>query len=102
MAPAPGGGWQRPVRRVLSIGLFFVVWHYSTKWDVDLYVRFQNIPTPWEVLEEAATQLRGAAFYGHILASLERIWLGFRSEEHTSELQSHSDLVCRLLLEKKN
>src|SRR5437588_2286911 len=26
----------------------------------------------------------------------------FRSEEHTSELQSHSDLVCRLLLEKKN
>src|SRR5438034_7426902 len=24
-----------------------------------------------------------------------------RSEEHTSELQSHSDLVCRLLLEKK-
>src|SRR5947207_12458885 len=27
---------------------------------------------------------------------------GLRSEEHTSELQSHSDLVCRLLLEKKN
>ena len=26
----------------------------------------------------------------------------YRSEEHTSELQSHSDLVCRLLLEKKN
>src|SRR5438034_8741054 len=33
------------------------------------------------------------------------LWLGLnnftRSEEHTSELQSHSDLVCRLLLEKK-
>src|SRR5260221_8153701 len=32
-------------------------------------------------------------------------WIGWpgphRSEEHTSELQSHSDLVCRLLLEKK-
>src|SRR5882672_8719226 len=27
-------------------------------------------------------------------------WIN-RSEEHTSELQSHSDLVCRLLLEKK-
>src|SRR5260221_13878808 len=26
----------------------------------------------------------------------------FRSEEHTSELQSHSDIVCRLLLEKKS
>src|SRR5438034_6171099 len=28
-------------------------------------------------------------------------WKNRRSEEHTSELQSHSDLVCRLLLEKK-
>src|SRR5690349_22745738 len=27
---------------------------------------------------------------------------GHRSEEHTSELQSRRDLVCRLLLEKKN
>src|SRR2546430_7404305 len=31
-----------------------------------------------------------------------RIQLGERSEEHTSELQSQSNLVCRLLLEKKN
>src|SRR5438034_6988330 len=30
-----------------------------------------------------------------------RRWSRGRSEEHTSELQSHSDLVCRLLLEKK-
>src|SRR6266480_7083844 len=28
--------------------------------------------------------------------------LTYRSEEHTSELQSHVNLVCRLLLEKKN
>src|SRR5260221_1986340 len=32
------------------------------------------------------------------MPSQRRQW---RSEEHTSELQSHSDLVCRLLLEKK-
>src|SRR5438034_7318470 len=40
----------------------------------------------------------GALYTERLLtkASLER------SEEHTSELQSHSDLVCRLLLEKKN
>src|SRR2546427_5192475 len=29
-------------------------------------------------------------------------WAAVRSEEHTSELQSQSNLVCRLLLEKKN
>src|SRR3989475_4799978 len=33
---------------------------------------------------------------------LEQLFLvGLRSEEHTSELQSQSNLVCRLLLEKK-
>src|SRR5947207_7352212 len=35
------------------------------------------------------------------LAALAGLLLAPRSEEHTSELQSHSDLVCRLLLEKK-
>src|SRR5438132_6606548 len=34
-------------------------------------------------------------------AGLAGIQSLYRSEEHTSELQSHSDLVCRLLLEKK-
>src|SRR5699024_11285263 len=34
------------------------------------------------------------------IASLP-LFFGFRSEEHTSELQSRFDLVCRLLLEKK-
>src|SRR3712207_8278018 len=33
---------------------------------------------------------------------LSRLTLMFRSEEHTSELQSRQYLVCRLLLEKKN
>src|SRR5438034_3772516 len=40
------------------------------------------------------------------MATLQHTKMGehlrnLRSEEHTSELQSHSDLVCRLLLEKK-
>src|SRR5437773_11199279 len=40
---------------------------------------------------------RGAPRRGRRLGGLEPV----RSEEHTSELQSHHDLVCRLLLEKK-
>src|SRR2546430_5573277 len=36
-----------------------------------------------------------------IRASFQRGAVGLRSEEHTSELQSQSNLVCRLLLEKK-
>src|SRR5260370_24315030 len=39
--------------------------------------------------------LSAAGVYGYTLSERER------SEEHTSELQSHLNLVCRLLLEKK-
>src|SRR2546430_5349795 len=39
---------------------------------------------------------------GRITPSICRIASTARSEEHTSELQSQSNLVCRLLLEKKN
>src|SRR5690606_42012698 len=35
-----------------------------------------------------------------VVAGISRAWPG-RSEEHTSELQSRENLVCRLLLEKK-
>src|SRR5438034_8160817 len=43
------------------------------------------------------TRFDPAPFRSRIAAEIP----DFRSEEHTSELQSHSDLVCRLLLEKK-
>src|SRR5260221_1002744 len=45
-----------------------------------------------------ATACTCSAWLGCSTASTSR---AARSEEHTSELQSHSDLVCRLLLEKK-
>src|SRR5947207_5368798 len=48
--------------------------------------------------ELSATIVRIFAYIGAIAV----IAITVRSEEHTSELQSHSDLVCRLLLEKKN
>src|SRR5436190_17386872 len=47
------------------------------------------------------TVLVGTYVSGPIQAVDVRFNSPVRSEEHTSELQSHSDLVCRLLLEKK-
>src|SRR5438034_2866155 len=52
-------------------------------------VRFAHSYFPMdETLVRVAVDLSGRPYF-------------VRSEEHTSELQSHSDLVCRLLLEKK-
>src|SRR5215211_9302445 len=42
-----------------------------------------------------------AQFFSNTWAPRSASGFAARSEEHTSELQSHSDLVCRLLLEKK-
>ena len=44
-------------------------------------------------------------YVGYLLGALFAIFIksmSIRSEEHTSELQSRRNLVCRLLLEKKN
>src|SRR2546427_8827068 len=48
--------------------------------------------------ERAASDARGGA-PASTAVGLQAV--GLRSEEHTSELQSQSNLVCRLLLEKK-
>src|SRR2546430_3106400 len=45
--------------------------------------------------------LQPARGQAHLPGDRGRLERGLRSEEHTSELQSQSNLVCRLLLEKK-
>src|SRR5438132_9236697 len=56
--------------------------------------RLVRLPAGVSTKQGAAAMLQGMT--AHYLTSAT-----YRSEEHTSELQSHSDLVCRLLLEKK-
>src|SRR2546430_4012135 len=47
------------------------------------------------------TAVRPVEYHPWALKRQERHYASSRSEEHTSELQSQSNLVCRLLLEKK-
>src|SRR5256885_12809970 len=43
----------------------------------------------------------GVSIFGNLVTKILRNRINYRSEEHTSELQSPCNLVCRLLLEKK-
>src|SRR2546430_6118044 len=53
-----------------------------------------RVSESWQIIERRGTIAENGVQF--------RMQLGFhRSEEHTSELQSQSNLVCRLLLEKK-
>src|SRR2546426_3452205 len=51
----------------------------------------------WERGFARAINVQGADHH----STVTRVRIGLRSEEHTSELQSPCNLVCRLLLEKK-
>src|SRR2546427_578659 len=67
----------RPLLRGLSLAVFLIGWHLATTYQLDFYVRFQNIPTPARVVSDALTLFASRAFWIHIGASLERIYLGF-------------------------
>src|SRR5688572_14281864 len=69
-----------------------------------------EVPTNYRIIHEddsivavdkpsGLPTMPAGGFLNHTLLAMIR---SLRSEEHTSELQSQSNLVCRLLLEKKN
>src|SRR5260370_30695800 len=61
-------------------------------------------PFPYTTLFRSSGSSMSCSLLGPVVPSgvLRVSPLSRRSEEHTSELQSHLNLVCRLLLEKKN
>src|SRR5437667_7551383 len=64
---------------------------------------FRSMNSAGKVLMESIIETKASTilqFFSGLEGDLQN--RARRSEEHTSELQSHHDLVCRLLLEKKN
>jgi NitT/TauT family transport system permease protein len=65
------------VMTALSLGLFLAFWYFATKYKLDFYVRFTNIPSPGEVLDNFAKLAHSEKFYNNMYVSLRRILLGF-------------------------
>src|SRR5438034_8127933 len=82
----------------LCLSVFFFFFFFNDTATTEIYTLSLHDALP---ISCRASTSRSTTNRGHPLATgfgRERV---SRSEEHTSELQSHSDLVCRLLLEKK-
>src|SRR5438034_6974521 len=79
-----------PYDSVTSVNIYVVRIEASTQLDTSGGGNWVLITEPRKTFDLLGLQQGATAFVGE-----------GRSEEHTSELQSHSDLVCRLLLEKK-
>ena len=67
---------------------------------VGVFVMLRNLAMICNTISHSI--LLGIVLAYFISKDLQSPYLIIRSEEHTSELQSPRDLVCRLLLEKKN
>src|SRR5699024_11474561 len=79
--------------------------HYKTKKDLLITIIepvIQNLLAPFIVQDLDKVLDQEYTNFEDFLRAVEQNRKQFRSEEHTSELQSRFDLVCRLLLEKKN
>lgn len=61
----------------ISVGSLFLFWYVGTRYQLELYIRFKNIPTPWAVYEEAVKVLANGDFYVNVAYSLRRILSGF-------------------------
>ena len=62
---------------VIPIIAFVVVWYLLTANEVVAWLRFNRMPTPGDVLSTFVERLGSAAYYQDMLASLQRILLGF-------------------------
>src|SRR5438132_11430332 len=86
-----------------SFSLFFFFFNDTATTEIYTLSLHDALPISWlaEFPLERVVELHVAGVVED--NDLQGPWIApaARSEEHTSELQSHSDLVCRLLLEKK-
>src|SRR5688572_31859348 len=80
----------------------FFFFNYTSTTEIYTLSLHDALPISFGVLEELLRSLRSRQVLVQVgSAQLGDYIFGLRSEEHTSELQSQSNLVCRLLLEKK-
>lgn len=63
--------------RVLTLTVGLVFWHLATRYRLDAYVRFENVPSPGQVGAALWTHLGDPRFYVHIGVSLRRIFTGY-------------------------
>jgi len=61
----------------ISVMFVFVVWYFGTKYRVEFYIRFKNVPTPYDVLQQAIQVGLSKKFLVNVLYSVKRIMFGF-------------------------
>jgi NitT/TauT family transport system permease protein len=61
----------------ISLGTLFIVWYLGTRYRFEFYIRFKNVPTPAEVLQQLTQVGLSNRYLVNIAISLRRILIGF-------------------------
>ncbi len=61
----------------ISIGALFLFWYLGTKYKLEFYIRFKNVPTPYQVLRQAIEVGASTKFLVNVVYSVRRILFGF-------------------------
>jgi NitT/TauT family transport system permease protein len=72
-----GSDIARYILGAMSIGSVLLVWYLATKYRLDFYMRFENIPTPGDVWDKVREVNRSAKFIMNVGISLRRVLIGF-------------------------
>src|SRR2546430_14847398 len=105
MTPSSTGNYHRISTHVYLMLYSFFFFNDTATTEIYTLSLHDALPISWlwlgsnpaRLSRTAAAAISGAVRSGGIAVAS----VSLRSEEHTSELQSQSNLVCRLLLEKK-
>jgi NitT/TauT family transport system permease protein len=61
----------------VSIGALFLFWYLGTKYKLEFYIRFKNVPTPYAVFRQGIEVASSTKFLINVAYSVKRIMLGF-------------------------
>jgi NitT/TauT family transport system permease protein len=61
----------------ISISTLFLVWYLGTKYRIEFYIRFKNVPTPYAVFKQAIEVGSSTKFLVNVVYSVRRILFGF-------------------------
>ena len=61
----------------ISVAALFLFWYFGTKYKLEFYIRFKNVPTPYEVYEQLTQVGLSNKYLYNIAISVRRILVGF-------------------------
>jgi len=69
--------WRQAGIVTLSLSIGVALWHVVTAINLDFYINFSNVPSPWRVFTAFVGHVQTELFWTHIVVSMRRIFISY-------------------------